>query len=125
MSFEPENGIAYIIKMRHRGVIQQQRIFDFACVADDTMVANNNLLSNVGVVTDLAVAANDCRPFDHRTVLDHSSLADKDPFPNEGDAFAVVVKPGAQCGAQVFLELWQSIPSVPAVFKNRSVLCLG
>ena len=50
------------------------------------------MLADIGVVTDLAISADDRRAFDHRAVFHNGAFADKNLSPMKARAFALVAQ---------------------------------
>src|ERR1051325_4132344 len=98
MRFVAKDRVSYVVKMRCNGMVEQQCILNLGRIAYDTIVSQNHIFTNVGVMADFAVSANDGRAFNHRAILDHCALADEDVFSDVRDAFATVFQSRLQIG---------------------------
>src|SRR5579862_2930109 len=120
-----EDGVADIIEMRRLRTIEQQRVFQFGRVADDTAVADDDVFPDIGAMSDLAVFADDGRAFDHRTVLDHRAFTDKHFFADERPAFAGVAQFRFQMCDNVGFDFFQGFPREFAAVKDGGVFRLA
>src|SRR5882724_6850001 len=111
--------------MRSNSVVEQQRVFDFAGISDDTIVSKNHIFSNVRVVANFAVPANDGWAFDHRAVFDNCALADEYLFTDVSDAFTTILQSGSQICLQIGRDFFESLPGIFASFKDGCMLGLG
>ena len=111
--------------MRGDSLVEQQRVLHLAGITHHTVVPDDHLLADVGIVTNLAIASDNGRAFDHRPVLDDRAFADEDPLTNKGDALAVVVQPGPEINTEIRLDLPQRIPGILAPIEDRRVGGLG
>ena len=120
-----EDGIADVIEVRRVGAIEQQRVFQFGRIADDTAVADDDVFADVGVVADLAVLADDGRAFDHCAVLDDGAFADENFFTDERPALAAVMQGRFQIGGDVALNFFERVPGEFAAVENGGVFGLA
>ena len=111
--------------MRRDGVIEQQRVFDFGRVANNAIVADDDIFAEIGVVADLAVFADDGRAFDHCAVLDDGAFADENFFTDECPARAGVVPGRFQIGGEVALDFFERVPGEFAAVENGGVFGLA
>src|ERR1051325_9247705 len=87
MRFPAQDGVADIIEVRRDGMIEKKGVLHLARVSNHAMVADDDLLANVGVVPDLAVPPDDPRALDHRALLAHGPRGSQDL---RGDAGAAL-----------------------------------
>ena len=103
MRLVTENGVADVIEMRRLRGIEQQRVFQFARIADHAAVADDDVFAEIGIVADLAVFADDGRAFDHRAVLNDGAFANKNIVANARPWESVLADSGfrfGQCSLQ-------------------------
>src|SRR5437763_1777832 len=108
--------------MRDGASVEQNGVLDFTRIADDAIIANDDEVTDVGVVADFAILPDDGRPLDHRAVFHHGALADENVFPDEGFAIATITQVRARVGGNVFLQLLQRVPRKLAVSEKRAML---
>src|ERR1043166_6148190 len=120
-----ENGVANVIEMRRDSVVEKHRVLYLAGIADNAVVADDHLLADVGVMTNLAVAANNGWPLYHRAVLDDCSFANEYILTDKGHAFTTIPQGRFQIRVQVSLDCFQRIPRVFASVKDCCVLALA
>ena len=89
--------------MRNVRFIEQEAILQFACIPNHAIVPDNDLLTKVSVMADLAVPADNRRALDHCPVLNYGAFTDENPLANECDAFTVVFQFRTKVGFEVFL----------------------
>src|ERR1043165_2293384 len=105
MSLITQDGIADVVKMRHNSIIKQKRILYLAGVSDNAVVPDNDAFTNIGVMPNLTIAANNDRPFYHRPIFDQRAFANKDIVTDKSDPFTAIVQPGMQISLQVSCQL--------------------
>src|SRR5258708_7314249 len=105
MNLVADDGIAHVIEVRDVGVVKQQRVFELAGIANHAVVADEDMFAHVGVMPDLAVAADDGGALDHRAVLDKRALANEHLLTDKGNALTVVPQLGAEVGLKVNSDL--------------------
>src|SRR5215475_6097582 len=111
--------------MRRPCFVEQQRILHFAGISNHTIVSDDHIFANVGIVADLAVTPDDRRAFYHYTILDNSALADKYLLANEGNALTTILQPRVQVRCQISSDFLQSVPGTFAAFKDARMLGLA
>ena|SRR5208337_3477021 len=124
MRFVTEDGIADVVEVGRVGAIEEQRIFYLAGVAHHTVIADDNMLPNVGVVADLTIAADNRRALDHDAILHDGAFPDSNLLANVRDAFAPVVQTRAHARQDVSLDFSQGFPGALATLEDRSMLRL-
>jgi hypothetical protein len=82
-------------------------------------------LANVGIVADLAIAADDGRADDHHAVLQHGALADGNALANICGALAAIEQLRARAGGQVGGDFGQRLPGEFAALEERGMFRLG
>jgi hypothetical protein len=89
------------------------------------MIPDHDVLPQIGIVSDLAVAANNCGALDHRPIFDERSLTDKNLLADESNPFTMV----PQCGPQVLLDitlyLGKRFPRIMATLEQSGVFRLA
>ena len=111
--------------MRYLTVVEHEHVFQLARIAHHAVVADDDVLAQVGVVTDLAVAPNDRRAFDHRAVLDHRAHADEDLFADVSCAFAAIFQCRSHVCLQIIFDFLERLPGVFAVVEQGRVFRLA
>ena len=43
----PENGITHVVEMRHFAIVEEEAVFEFGGVAEDTVAAGNHILAKI------------------------------------------------------------------------------
>jgi hypothetical protein len=120
-----KDRISDVVEMRHRGVIEKQRVLQLARIADYALVPNNDVFPKIGIVAKFAIAANDGRAFDHHPIFDDGAFADKNLLADIGDAMAPVVEGGAEMAKKERFDSLESFPGILAAFKNCHVFGLA
>ena len=118
-----ENGVADVIEVRRLRAVEEERVFQFGRIADDTAVADDDVFAEVGVVADLAIFSDDGRAFDECAGFDDCAFADENFFADAraGKSFGRILFRHAGEVAFNFLE---RVPGEFAIGKNRGVLGL-
>ena len=58
-------------------MIHYNGVFDLRTVTNNTVIANDDISSNISSFSDLTIGSNDSRRFDHSTVLYNRTLPNK------------------------------------------------
>src|SRR5881394_2808946 len=119
-----ENGIADVIEMRDRGMVEKKNVFELAGVADHAVVPDDYMFTDVGIVANFAIAADNGGALDHRSIFYNGPFSNEHLLPDVSHAFATIAQAGTKIRFEVVLDLWESLPAVFTAFKNAGVIAL-
>src|SRR4051812_26584493 len=106
-------------------MVEQKRVLDLGRIADHAVVSDDHVFADVGVVPDLAVAANNGRSSDHCSVFDDGAFPDGYVLTNEGNAIAMISETRSQICLKISFDARQRLPGMLASFENAGMLGLG
>ena len=72
-----EDRVADVIEVRNLGLVEDEAVFKFRGIPGHDSVAKDHIFADVTSVPNLAVLADPSRTFDHGSLFDHCSFADK------------------------------------------------
>src|SRR6516162_1981214 len=96
MGFASKDRIANVIKMRRDRVVEEERVFHLARIADHATVADDDVVTNIRIMANFTVPPDNRWAFNHRAILDYGAFPDKHLFANVRNAFTTVAQPRSQ-----------------------------
>ena len=89
MRAKAKNSISRIIHVRNHHLIEEQALLEFGAMPDHTLIPHDHVGADVGMMTDLAIAANDRRPENDSSRFNASPLSNRYVFPHKGGKTSV------------------------------------
>lgn len=122
MAFVANYGVANVVEMGNFGLIENDRVFEFAGISHDDAVADNHVFAHVAAVANLAALPDPGRPLDHGPMLDDGPLPHEDHAGDERLADHAAKDGGLKTELQVAANLFKGLPCVDGVLEKFSVI---
>ena len=117
-----QNGIPDIVEMRDLRLIEDQAVLKLAGVPRNDPVADNDILADVASVSNVTILADPCRPLDHGTLLNDGPRPDEYSVSDERSSDDLPIDAWFESELKIGLDLRQGLPDILDVVEDDAML---
>lgn len=122
MRLVTQDRVTDVVEVWDLRFVKDEAALELAGVPQDDAIPHQNILPDVGAVTDLAILADPGGSLDHGTILNDGASSDIDRSADERLADQLTIDAGLEAELEIGRDLCDCLPDMSDILKDDTVL---